>query len=59
MTKDKVLCLVQLPPPIHGAAVMNMHAVNAIKEKFHVDTMELSFSKNLSQVRKISFGKVF
>jgi len=59
--KQRLLSLVQLPPPIHGAAVMNKIAVSCFDgtEDFSNRTIALKFSKSLSDLRKPSFFKFY
>ncbi len=56
-----ILSLVQLPPPVHGAAVMNKMAISCFDEakNFNNRTISLKFSKSLSDLRKPSFFKFY
>jgi len=58
--KPKILFLVQLPPPIHGASLMNQFLVNSIllNEKFSKKVLNLDFVTNVSQIGKFSLGKI-
>jgi glycosyltransferase involved in cell wall biosynthesis len=60
MTK-KILFIVQLPPPLHGASIMNNHVVNSelIKSNFTVDLINLQFAGSLNQLKKFSLKKFF
>lgn len=55
----RVLSLVQLPPPVHGAAVMNKIVVSLFENSNSIEnrTIEMKFSKSLSDLRKPSFSK--
>ena len=57
----RVLSLVQLPPPIHGAAVMNEIVVSCFDNavEFKNATIVLRFSKTLSDLRKPSLFKLY
>jgi glycosyltransferase involved in cell wall biosynthesis len=58
MTKRaKIIAMVQLPPPMHGAAKMNRHALNALSDQFNVTVIEMRFAKNLHDVASFSIGK--
>jgi len=56
----KILCIVQLPPPIHGASVMNSLVINSevIKKHFSIDVIDLKFAKSLKDLRKFSLLKL-
>lgn len=55
-----ILCLVQLPPPIHGASLMNQHVINTLHNSGNsIRTIELKFVKKVSQIGSISFMKIF
>ncbi len=48
----KILCLVQLPPPIHGAAVMNSYVVSDLlpRSSFKRTVLPLDFSKTFEEM---------
>jgi len=56
----KVLCLVQLPPPIHGAAVMNKYIIETVlpNSGFEFELLELNFSKSFQEMHEESHNKV-
>jgi glycosyltransferase involved in cell wall biosynthesis len=60
LTKKRILFIVQLPPPVHGASVMNSIAVNSelIKKNFSVEVINLEFSQSVHQVARFSVAKV-
>ena len=60
VVKKKVLCLVQLPPPIHGAAVMNEHVVNKVLPESDLGycVLELDFSKTFSDMHGNNLRKI-
>lgn len=57
----KILLIVQLPPPIHGASVMNSHIVNSekINKRFNIEVINLQFSKTIGEISIFSIRKVF
>lgn len=60
-SKPKVLFVLHLPPPIHGAAMMGkyIHDSKLINETFDCRYIDHSASKNVSDVGKFSFFKFF
>lgn len=56
----KILCIVQLPPPLHGVSLMNSYVVNSIKVKqaFSIGIIELKFARTIQQLEKFSFSKI-
>ncbi len=58
--KTRALFLIQLPPPIHGASVMNQSVFNAISSdtQFETRLIGLSFARDLADLQKVRFGKV-
>ncbi|MHC8494519.1 glycosyltransferase family 4 protein [Thalassospira sp. SM2505] len=57
--RAKIIAMVQLPPPMHGAAKMNRHAIDALSRVFDLHVIEMHFSKDLSDIGRPTFGKVF
>ena len=57
----KVLCIMQLPPPIHGASLMNSYLSKSkvINDSFNVQVVNLQFASLLKDLKKFSFLKVF
>ena len=57
----KILCILQLPPPLHGASMMNNYVVTSkiINKNFTLDVIDLQFSKSIQQLKKFSLHKVF
>lgn len=57
----KILCILQLPPPVHGASIMNSHIIQSeiIKNNFFIDVINLQFAKSIKEVAKFSWVKVF
>lgn len=53
--KPKILAIIQLSPPVHGAAVMNGLLVNGgLWEKFDFDVVRLNFSVSLEDIGSVS-----
>jgi hypothetical protein len=52
MNRKRILRLAQLPPPIHGAAVMNEHVVSQVLPKSNLDysVLEMDFSKSFDEL---------
>lgn len=57
----KILCIVQLPPPVHGASLMNSYLIGSklINNSFNVETVNLQFAASNKNLEKFSFSKVF
>lgn len=60
MEKRKILFIMHMPPPVHGAAVVGSHIFNSkiINETFNCKYINLSASKSINEVGKISFKKI-
>lgn len=60
VSKIKVLFLVQLPPPVHGASLMNHYAIeNPLwDESYSVKVLPLYFGQTLENIGRISIRKV-
>lgn len=57
----KVLYIVQLPPPIHGASLMNSYLVKSdlMNNSFNVQTVNLQFAPTIKDLEKFSLRKIF
>lgn len=57
----RVLCVVQLPPPVHGPSFLNQKIVDSerIRSRFELRTLPMRFSKDLSALDRASLRKVF
>ena len=57
----KILCILQLPPPLHGVSLMNSLVINSelIRSNFNIDVVNLQFTKSVKELGKISFLKVY
>jgi len=56
----KILFIVQLPPPVHGASIMNSYVINSkiINNNFYCDVVNLHFLRSIKEISKYSFRKV-
>lgn len=59
--ENRVLFLIQVPPPIHGASIMNQSVYNAISSdtQFKTRLISLNFARDLDDLQKVRIGKVF
>lgn len=59
MTKPpRIIALVQLPPPMHGAATMNERALVALRKICDVTVLEMRFAKNPRDIARMRLGKL-
>jgi len=61
VNKKKILFIMQLPPPVHGASVMNQLIKQSvlINESFECDYINLATAKNIDDLQKNRFNKYF
>ncbi|HBY69488.1 MAG TPA: hypothetical protein DEG69_18125, partial [Flavobacteriaceae bacterium] len=61
MKKNKILFLVQLPPPVHGASLMNKLLAESelLNNKYHIDTIPIQLSNKMEGLGNFSLGKIF
>jgi len=61
MNTKKILCILQLPPPLHGASLMNSHVINSevLRRNFTLDIVNLQFAKSINGLEKFSLLKVY
>lgn len=59
--KDKILFVVQLPPPVHGASMMNRYVVENpfLKDNYDIKILPLKFVDRNNQIGKMSLKKIF
>lgn len=55
----KIIFIGQFPPPHHGVSQMNEYALAVLEVKNKVRVINLSFSEKISEIRKISFFKIY
>ena len=53
--------MLKLPPPLTGATLMNQYIVNSkvLKDKFDIQTISISYKKDINDKHKYSFMKIF
>lgn len=58
--KPKILFILHLPPPVHGAAMMGkyIHDSKLVNEKFDCHYINLSTAKNLTDIGKVGVKKI-
>ncbi len=59
--RTKLLAILQLPPPVHGAAVINQQVVKsaAIGDKFDIDVLPIQAANAISDVGRFRVAKVW
>lgn len=59
--KNRVLCLVQLPPPMHGVANINQMLINSqmLNEAYELDVLPVAYNRNLRDMHRQGLGKLF
>lgn len=60
-SRPKLLAIIHLPPPMHGASLMGVLFVNSkrINEVFSLKTINLAVGKDISRANKFDLYKVF
>jgi len=58
--KRSVLCLVHLPPPVHGASLMNQSIVNStlINDRFRLKVIDITTARHIEDIGSMSSGKI-
>lgn len=59
--RNKILFMVQLPPPIHGASLRNKSLVDSkiLNDSFIIKVLPLNFANEVNDIGKISFLKLY
>jgi glycosyltransferase involved in cell wall biosynthesis len=59
MTKDKILFLLQVPPPIHGASLRNLSVAESklLQNAFNITLLPLRFVDEIKDIGTVSPGK--
>jgi len=59
--KTKILFIMQLPPPVHGASMINKTILDSklINEKFEADYVNLTTAADVKNIGKLNLKKVF
>ncbi|MGB9499919.1 MAG: glycosyltransferase family 4 protein [Dissulfuribacterales bacterium] len=57
--KPNILALIQLPPPVHGASIMNELVVKSplINQQFSITTIPLQFASSISDISSLRLNK--
>ncbi|UKV15535.1 glycosyltransferase family 4 protein [Thalassospiraceae bacterium SW-3-3] len=59
MTKrPRIIAMLQLPPPMHGAAAMNERALAALRKTCDVTLLEMRFTNHPRDIAKLTIGKL-
>lgn len=58
--KPRLLCMMQLPPPVHGAAVMNQQLADSaqLAAHFDVDVLPLRFATTIADIGTVRIAKL-
>lgn len=58
--KPRILCVMQLPPPLHGVTAINSQIVasRVINERFELDVIPLQFSETIAELGRITPEKL-
>ena len=61
MRQNRILFIMQLPPPVHGASLMNNYLLNSIliKANFDFQVVNLQFASSMKELKKFTFLKIF
>lgn len=61
LNKKKILCILQLAPPVHGASMINGYLVSSdlINQNFNLEVINLQFNKSIKKLEKFSISKIF
>ncbi len=57
----KILYFIQLPPPVHGVSIINKQVYESefINKGIEKSLLEIRFSSQLSQLRRLTFQKIY
>lgn len=58
--EQKILFMVQIPPPVHGAALRNLSLYESkiLRQRFTIRLLALAFSEKVSSIGKLSLIKI-
>jgi glycosyltransferase involved in cell wall biosynthesis len=56
--RARMIAMVQLPPPMHGAAQMNRHTITALAKEVDLQVIEMRFAQELSDITRPTLRKV-
>lgn len=56
----RLLCMMQLPPPVHGAAIVNQNVANSawLASQFALDVLPVRVSSSMEDIRQVSARKL-
>lgn len=59
-TTPRLLCVMQLPPPVHGAAVVNQRVARSacLSSQFTIDVLPVRAASSIEDIRRISARKL-
>ena len=59
--KPRILCIMQLPPPVHGAAMMNdfVRNSNLLKKHFYLRVLALNYVKSTTEIGSYTWYKLW
>lgn len=59
--KRKILFMVQIPPPVHGASLRNLslYESDLLHRHFNIQLLPLAFADSIAEIGKFSFTKIF
>ncbi|MDO6435545.1 glycosyltransferase family 4 protein [Flavitalea sp. BT771] len=59
--KRSLLCIVHLPPPVHGASLMNQHFVDSalINDHYRLKVIDITTSRDIGKIGHMSLTKIF
>jgi glycosyltransferase involved in cell wall biosynthesis len=60
LNKKKILCILQLAPPVHGASMVNGYLISSdlINQNFKLEVINLRFNKSIKKLEKFSIAKI-
>src|SRR4051812_28647874 len=60
MGRPRLLCLLHLPPPVHGVTLVNQRIIEsaAIAAQFELDVVPLRFARSVDQLGRLSARKL-
>ncbi len=58
--KNKILCVLQVPPPIGGVTMINQQIIASllIRKHYQLDLIPIQFSQKMKNLGKLSPGKL-
>ena len=61
MRRSRILFILHLPPPVHGASISNRNLINSgiIRDNYEMDLINFQFASSMANLKKFTFLKVF